>query len=64
MRCSASPTTSTVPDAATDANARARDTLAAIVFADILKPLAASLGPLGETLAATVADRAFAPEAK
>jgi hypothetical protein len=33
--------------------------LAALVFADVLKPLTAALGPLGETVAATVAERAF-----
>ena len=61
MRCNASPTTSTVPDMRADARTRANETLAAVVFAEVLKPLAASLGPLGETLASTVADRAFAP---
>ncbi len=36
-----------------------QNTLAAIVFAEVLKPLTKALGPLGDTLAATVADRAF-----
>ncbi len=56
MKCSGSPITSTVPDARA---AQPRAMLAALVFADVLKPLTAALGPLGETVAATVAERAF-----
>jgi hypothetical protein len=60
MRCSGSPTTSIAAD-----DARTRDavnaTLDAVIFREILKPLAAGLGPVGETAVAAVADRVFAP---
>jgi hypothetical protein len=62
MRCSGSQTTSTVPDRTTVTDrehARPQAVFAALVFADVLKPLCAALGPLGETLASTVAERAF-----
>ncbi len=58
MKCSGSQTTSTVPDARPDRR-QPQAMVAALVFADVLKPLVAALGPLGETLAATVAERAF-----
>ena len=59
MKCSASPTTSIAADAA---SARAvTATLDAVLFREILKPLAAGLGPVGETAVALVADRVFAP---
>jgi hypothetical protein len=38
-------------------------TLDAVVFREILKPLAAGLGPVGETAVDAVADRLFAPTA-
>ncbi len=56
MKCSGSPTISTVPDARA---AQPQAMVAALVFAEVLKPLTAALGPLGETLASTVAERAF-----
>jgi hypothetical protein len=59
MKCSGSPTTSTAADVE---RTRAVDaTVNAIVFREILKPLAAGLGPLGETAVDAVADRIFAP---
>jgi hypothetical protein len=60
MKCSGSPTTSTAAD-----DLRARDavhaTLNAVLFREILKPLAAGLGPIGETAIDAVADRVFVP---
>ncbi len=55
MKCNASPTTSTAADVA---RTRAVTTLAdALLFRAILKPLAAGLGPVGETALDAVADR-------
>jgi hypothetical protein len=34
-------------------------TVGAVLFREILKPLAAGLGPVGETAVASVADRVF-----
>jgi hypothetical protein len=59
MRCSGSPTTSTAADARTRDALNA--TLDAVLFREILKPLAAGLGPVGETAVDAVADRVFAP---
>ena len=39
-------------------------TLEAIVFAKVLEPLTRSLGPAGEMVVSTVAQRLFVPEAK
>jgi hypothetical protein len=39
----------------------ATSTLEAIVFREVLKPLAAALGPLGDVALGTVADAVFAP---
>lgn len=57
MRCNASLATcvATPPDT----RAIAAKTLEAIVFREILKPLAAGLGPVGETAIASVADTMF-----
>jgi hypothetical protein len=56
MRCNASPTTCTAvePPAARDLAAR---TVAAILFREVLRPLAAGLGPLGEIAVGPVAER-------
>lgn len=54
MKCSASPTTCT---AAEDARAAATHAVQAILFREILKPLAANLGPLAEVALGPVADR-------
>ena len=51
MRCNASPTTSTAADLAPVVR-----TVEAIVFREILKPLAAGLGPLAEIATAPIAD--------
>jgi hypothetical protein len=36
-----------------------RDTLQAVLFAEVMKPLAASLGPIGELAIASVAQSVF-----
>ena len=36
-----------------------RGTLSAVVFSDVLKPLAAGLGPAGDVLVARIVDRLF-----
>ena len=59
MKCSGSPTISIAADDARTREA-ANATLNAIVFREILKPLAAGLGPVGETALDAVADRVFA----
>ena len=46
---------STAPQSSRDI----RDAVAAIVFREILKPLAEGLGPLGELAAGSVAERLF-----
>jgi hypothetical protein len=57
MRCCGSPTIST---AAEDASApQPRDVVAALLFREILKPLAAGLGPVGEVALEEVADGLF-----
>jgi hypothetical protein len=58
MSSSVSPITATATGpAARDA---AANVLTAVVFREILKPLAAGLGPLGEMAAGSVADAIFA----
>ncbi len=59
MRCCASPTTSTAADARADAAQSARDVMNAVLFREILKPLAQGLGPIGEIALGTVADDLF-----
>ena len=60
MRCCASPTTSTAADAARVEEQRsARDVASAVLFREILKPLARGLGPVGEIALGTVADELF-----
>jgi hypothetical protein len=56
MKCCGSPTTSTGADAAT---AVVRDTLQAVLFAEIMKPLAANLGPIGDLAISSVAQSVF-----
>jgi hypothetical protein len=58
MRCCASSTTSIVADAA-EVQRRVRDVASAVLFREILKPLAQGLGPLGEIVLGTVADDVF-----
>jgi hypothetical protein len=55
MRCCGSPTTST----AADAGLRASDVASAVLFREILKPLAQGLGPVGEIALGAVADTLF-----
>jgi hypothetical protein len=56
MRCNGSPTTSSA-----DSGAAARDaalrTVSAVLFREILRPLAAGLGPLGDVALEPLADR-------
>ncbi len=56
MKCCASPTTSTGVDPPVPPVAQAVE---ALLFSEILKPLAGALGPLGEEFTALVAERAF-----
>ncbi len=61
MRCCASPTTSTAAEARGEAERRAaRDVVSALLFREIMKPLARGLGPVGETALGAVADTLFA----
>ena len=55
MRCCGSPTTST----AAEPPASARDLASAVLFREILKPLAQGLGPVGEIALGAVADSLF-----
>ena len=56
MRCCGSPTTSI---AAEPRPVRAQDVLDAVLFREILKPLAQGLGPLAEIALGAVADELF-----
>jgi hypothetical protein len=56
MRCSASPTTSTAAERPADADLAAR-AVRAILFREVLRPLAGGLGPLGEIALAPLAER-------
>jgi hypothetical protein len=58
MECSGSSPTCIAT--AADTRATATNTLEAIVFREILKPLAAGLGPVGEVAIGSVADTIFA----
>jgi hypothetical protein len=60
MRCCASPTTSIAADAREQRQRTARDVMSAVLFREILKPLAAGLGPVGEIALGAVADELFA----
>jgi hypothetical protein len=61
MRCCASPTTSTAADprGGAAATATARDVMSAVLFREILKPLAQGLGPVAEIALGSVADDLF-----
>ena len=71
MRCCASPTISIAADVREraedaalrarrdDTTLRARDVMNAVLFREILKPLARGLGPLGEIAIGEVADDLF-----
>jgi hypothetical protein len=58
LKCSVAPTTSTAADAG--ARDAATNALQAILFREILKPLAAGLGPAGDVAVGSVADSLFA----
>jgi hypothetical protein len=59
MTTSVSPSVSATTD---DARAQiVAATVNAVLFREILKPLAAGLGPVGETAVDAVADRVFGP---
>ena len=55
MRCCGSPTISTAADRVVSA----RDVASAVLFREILKPLARGLGPVGEIALGAVADSLF-----
>jgi hypothetical protein len=57
MKCSGSPTNCIAANG--DARAAATSALEAVVFREILKPLAAGLGPVGEIAVGSVADKLF-----
>lgn len=64
MRCFASSTISTAvsgsaPPDIRSSSADARDVVNALLFREILKPLAKALGPVGEIALGTVADDLF-----
>ena len=56
MKCSASPTTCTAVESLPPAVVQ---TVEALLFSEVLKPLAAALGTLGDSFTAIVAERAF-----
>jgi hypothetical protein len=58
MKCSGPPTPSVAAES--DSRALATNALQAIVFREILKALAAGLGPVGEIAVGSVADTLFA----
>ncbi len=58
MKCNASPTTCIAADDLRDR--LVRGTVTAVMFREVLKPLAAGLGPVGETAIDSVADSIFA----
>ena len=58
MKCNASPTICTADNE--DRRRTANAIAGAVLFREILKPLAAGLGPVGETALGLVADRLFA----
>ncbi len=60
MRCCASPTTSIAADPWKQRQRTAQDVVSAVLFREILKPLAAGLGPIGEIALGAVADQMFA----
>ena len=69
MRCCASPTTSTAADPRAGdrralAQADARAVMSAVLFREILKPLAQGLGPVGEIALGAVADELFVRRAR
>lgn len=60
MRCCASPTISTAAEPPPDAARTAQDVMNAVLFREILKPLAQALGTAGDLVLGAVADDVFA----
>jgi len=61
MKCCASPTISTAADRVVPVVSQ---TVEALVFGEVLKPLAAALGPMGDQLVEIVAERVFVPRSR
>jgi hypothetical protein len=59
MRCCGSPTTSIAADPRAAEERTARDVAGAVLFREIMKPLAQGLGPLAEVALGGVADALF-----
>ena len=59
MRCSVSPTISTAADERARESLTARDVASAMLFREILKPLANGMGPVAEIALGAVADQLF-----
>jgi len=59
MSSSVSPTTSIAAEVREDPQRSAREVMSAVLFREILKPLAAGLGPVGEIVLGSVADELF-----
>jgi hypothetical protein len=65
MKCSASPIICTAAEAQPASEARAaRDVLDALLFREVLKPLAQSMGPAGDVLLGGVVDDLFVRRAR
>jgi hypothetical protein len=60
MKCCESPTASIAPLPPSAARV-AQSTLQAVLFSEILKPLAKGLGPVGDVAVDSVAQNLFAP---
>jgi hypothetical protein len=58
MKCCESPTTSTAVNVS-DATRGAGDVMQAIIFSQILKPLTAALGPVGDAAVESLAQNLF-----
>jgi hypothetical protein len=59
MRCCESPTTSIAAETLARERTDPRDVTSAILFREILKPLAQGLGPMAEIALGAVADEIF-----
>jgi hypothetical protein len=59
MRCCGSPTTSIAAEPRPATPPAARDVVEALLFREILKPLAGALGPVAEIVLGAVADELF-----
>lgn len=59
MRCCASPTISTAAEPSPDTARSAREVMNALLFREVLKPLAQALGPAGDLVLGAVADDVF-----